>query len=266
MAQGFATLIYEKANHRALIVLNRPQALNAFDDVMQKELRAAWEDIKNDEDVRVVIVTGAGERAFCSGIDLRANEPHASKEDSDPWHHEESGSRITARQNGVWKPVITAVNGICNAGAFYFVDDSDIVICSENATFFDTHVSYGLVAALEPIGLLRRVPLGEVLRIALLGSEERMSAQRAFQIGLVSEVTPLAELLPAAERLAQTIAAFPPIAVQGTVQAIWRSMEVGRTTGLEMGAMFTKVGNTPENVQDLSAKLSSRDRPKWRLR
>jgi enoyl-CoA hydratase/carnithine racemase len=264
----FSTLIYEKASHRALIVLNRPDALNAFDKTMQRELKAAWQMVKEDEDVRVVILTGAGNKAFCSGVDLKdGDDPEAkAKKERDPWHHEDAGARLTSKQNGVWKPVITAVNGLCNAGAFYFVYDSDIVLASENATFFDTHVSYGLVTALEPIGLTRRIPLGEVLRIALVGGDERVSAKRAYEIGLVSEVVPHAELLPAAERLAASIASHPPIAVQGTVKAIWRSLDMGRQQGLEMGEMYPRLGNTPEALKQLNEKLARKDKPKWRLR
>ena len=262
----FETLVYEKAGGRALLRLNRPDALNAFNRTMQRELKEVWTDVKQDDDVHVIIVTGTGDRAFCSGVDIREGEDPDSRRDIDPWHYEDSGARLTSKQNGIWKPVITAVNGICNAGGFYFIYDSDIVICSENATFFDTHVSFGLVAALEPIGLARRVPIGEVLRIALTGADERLSAKRAYEIGLVSEVLPQDELMPAAERLAEIIASHPPIATQGTVQAIWRSLEVGREQALEWGSMFHRVGNTPEAERQLQEKLANPQRRKWRLR
>ena len=113
-------------------------------------------------------------------------------------------------------------------GAFYWLNEADIIICSDDATFFDPHVTYGMTAALEPIGLARRVPLGEALRIALLGNDERVSAQRALQIGLVTEITTRAELWPRADELARLIAAKPPAAVQGTVRAIWESLDETR--------------------------------------
>ena len=268
MAQDLETLTYDKRNHRALITLNRPEVMNAFNLRMQEELKWVWQDVRNDDDVRVVILTGAGEKAFCTGIDLRGWERPEGEDDgsTDLWHAEENGSRLTARQNDVWKPVITAVNGMCCGGAFYFIDDSDIIICSENATFFDSHVSYGLVAALEPIGLLHRIPFGEIMRIALTGLDERVSAQKAQQIGLVSEVVPLDDLVPAAERLAESIASHPPIAVQGTVKAMWRSLEVGRTAAMELGHHYAKRGNTEENIGTLGGQLSRKDRRPWRLR
>ncbi len=111
MRHEFSTITYEKANHRALIVLNRPDVHNAFNLTMQEELKAAWADVRNDDDVHVAILTGAGDRAFCTGIDLRGWEraPGEDAGPTDPWHAEENGSRLTARQNDVWKPVITAV-------------------------------------------------------------------------------------------------------------------------------------------------------------
>ena len=268
MPLDFSTIRYEKANHRALITLNRPQVLNAFDLTMQEELKAAWDDVRRDSDVRVVILTGEGDRAFCTGIDLRGWERPEGEDHgpTDPWHAEENGSRLTARQNDVWKPVITAVNGMCCGGAFYFIDDSDIIIASENATFFDSHVSYGLVAGLEPIGLLNRVPFGEIMRIALVGLDERVSAKKAQEIGLVTEVVPLADLLATAERLAATIAAHPPLAVQGTVKAMWRALEVGRTAALELGHHYSKRGNAEEAIDALQTQLARKDRPKPRLR
>ena len=148
----------------------------------------------------------------------------------------------------------------------FFIVDSDIVICSENATFFDPHVSYGLVASLEPIALAQRIPFGEAMRIALAGTDERVGAQRAYQIGLVSEVTPQDELLPAAERLAATIASHPPIGVQGTVKAVWRGLGVSRGPALEVGALYPKVGNIPETIAGLEGRLTRKERPKWRLR
>ncbi len=115
-------------------------------------------------------------------------------------------------------------------GAFYWINESGIVICSDDTTFFDPHVTSGMTSALQPIGMTERLPLGEALRIALLGIEERMSAERALQIGLVSEVTTRGELWGRADEIARIIAAKPPAAIQGTAQVdrastphgIWR--------------------------------------------
>jgi enoyl-CoA hydratase/carnithine racemase len=143
----------------------------------------------------------------------------------------------------MWKPVVCAVQGMCTAGAFYFVNESDVVICSTDATFFDSHVSAGLVCALEPVGLMRRVGLGETLRIALMGNDERVSADTALRIGLVSEVVSPEDLWIRAHEIAATIAANPPSATQGTVKAIWESLDKPYRAALDQGLIYTRLGN-----------------------
>jgi E-phenylitaconyl-CoA hydratase len=221
---SFKTILYEEREHIALLTLNRPQRLNAIDRVMAEELPIAWEDAKADPNVRAVVVTGQGERAFSTGYDLgdiaagkvSADDPGPLKE-----------LRFTARHNRCLKPVLTAVNGIACGGGLHFVADTDICIASENATFFDSHVSVGTVAGLEPIGLSRRVAFGAVVRMALLGGGERMSAKRAKELGLLSEVVPLDRLLSRALELAHLIASASPTAVMRTKRILWESLDVG---------------------------------------
>ena len=145
------------------------------------------------------------------------------------------GEGASPKQNKVWKPVIAAVHGMVAGDAFYWLNDCDIIISADDATFFDPHVSYGLTAALEPIGLARRIPLGEALRWALVGLDERMSARRARQIGLVSELVPEAQLWGRAAELAEIIAAKPPAVIQGTVRAIWETHGLDRETAQSIG-------------------------------
>jgi enoyl-CoA hydratase/carnithine racemase len=153
----------------------------------------------------------------------------------------------------MWKPVVCAVQGMCTAGAFYFINESDVVICSEDATFFDSHVSAGLVCALEPIGLMRRIGLGETLRMALMGNEERVSAETALRIGLVSEVVSPDRLWSRAHEIAATIAAKPPSATQGTVKAIWESLDKPYRAAMEQGLIYTRLGN-PLGIAELAAQ------------
>jgi E-phenylitaconyl-CoA hydratase len=146
----------------------------------------------------------------------------------------------------VWKPVITAVHGLCAGGAQYFLNESDIIICSDDAVFFDPHANVGIVSALEPIGMLHRgVPLGDVLRWALMGTEERITAATALRIGLVTEVLPRAELRDRAREIALSIAARDTKAVQGTVRAIWESLEMPRNIAINNGLSYTQIGNRP---------------------
>jgi enoyl-CoA hydratase/carnithine racemase len=163
----------------------------------------------------------------------------------------------------MWKPVVCAVQGMCTAGAFYFVNESDVVICSQDATFFDSHVSAGLVCALEPIGLMRRVGLGEALRIALMGNDERVSADTALRIGLVSEVVEADRLWLRAHQIATAIAAKPPSATQGTVKAIWESLEKPYRAAMEQNLIYTRLGN-PLGQAELAARPTARPTPEIR--
>ena len=192
----FESLLYDESDGVAWVTLNRPQALNAFDTTMQRELRALWAMLRTNDDVRCVVITGSGEKAFCTGLD-RADVGNfeACRRGSFPvtTHPGTSTTRARAsapRSNHLWKPVIAAVNGMACGGAFYILGEVDFIIAAEHATFFDPHVTYGMPAAFEPIFLLHKMPFQEVMRLSLLGAHERMSAERAHQIGFVSEVVP----------------------------------------------------------------------------
>src|SRR6185369_7486089 len=134
------------------------------------------------------------------------------------WNHLDPGEYLSPKWQTCWKPVVCAVHGMCTAGAFYFVNEADIVICSDDATFFDSHVSFGFVSAIEPIGLMRRIGLGDTLRMALTGNDERVGAATALRIGLVTEIVPAAALWARADEIARSIADKPAVATQGTVR------------------------------------------------
>ena len=138
---------------------------------------------------------------------------------------------FTAWHNDVWKPVITAVNGICAGGAFHWIADSDIVIAASDAQFFDPHVSIGQVVSIEAIGLMKRMPVEAVMRMAFVGRHERMSAARAYELGMISEVVdPPERLRDAAQELAEKIARNSPAAMAATKRALWGALELGSPT------------------------------------
>ena len=235
--------------HVATITLNRPNQLNAFNRTMCEEMAHVWRLIKLDESVHAAVLRAAGERAFSAGLDIKI--PYGQPDNV--WNHEDPGESLSPKWQKMWKPVVCAVNGMCTAGAFYFINESDVVICSDDATFFDSHVSAGLVCALEPIGLMRRIGLGESLRIALMGNDERVSADTALRIGLVSEVVAPERLWDRAHEIAVTIAAKPPSATQGTVKAIWESLDKPYRAALEQGLIYTRLGN-PLGTAELAAQ------------
>lgn len=260
-AQPFDTieLDVDATTRVATITLNRPERLNTFNRTMCLEMAEAWRTVKLDDAVHAVVLRSAGTRAFSAGLDVSA--PYGQPENI--WNHEDPGEYLSPKWQKMWKPVVCAVQGMCTAGAFYFVNESDVVICSTEATFFDSHVSVGLVCALEPIGLMRRIGLGETLRMALMGNDERVSADTALRIGLVSEVVEPERLWPRAQEIAATIAAKPPTATQGTVKAIWESLDKPYRAGMEQGLIYTRLGN-PIGKAELAAENADKQTPRIR--
>jgi enoyl-CoA hydratase/carnithine racemase len=239
------TILFDVADNVATITLNRPDAMNSFNDAMAADMTWAWETVRETEDIYCVVIQANGERAFCTGIDVSSEIPWFMKENT--WNTFDPGETLGPKlRHKVWKPVVVAVHGLCAGGAQYFLNESDIIICSDDAVFFDPHANVGIVSALEPIGMLHRgVPLGDVLRWALMGTEERITAATALRIGLVTEVVPRADLRDRAREIAVSIAARDTQAVQGTVRAIWESLEMPRNIAINNGLSYTQIGNPP---------------------
>lgn len=260
---AFETIIFETSDdHVATITLNRPEALNSFNQQMCEEFVQAWHTVRHDDSIHTVVLRAAGDRAFCTGVDRKGGLAHPTN----IWNHDDPGEMLGPKHQRVWKPVVCALHGMVAGGAMYWVNDSDIVICSEDAQFFDPHVTYGMTSALEPIGFAQRAPLGEVLRWALMGLDERMTAKRAYEIGLVSEITTREELWSRAHEIAATIAAKPSPATQGTVRAIWESKNMTRAQALENGMKYCDLGN-PVGTKLVDPNLfASGKRPPIRLR
>jgi len=265
------TVTLEVAGGVAWVTLDRPEVMNAFDARMQDELSELWRSLRGDDDVRVVVLTGVGDRAFCTGIDRAGIAGDGTAEGGvgfagSPFHLDDPGAKLGPKSNDFWKPVIGAVNGIACGGAFYLLGECDILVAADTATFFDPHVTYGMPASYESMLMVGRMPLGEVLRMQLTGAAERMSAQRAYDVGLVSEVVPLAELRDAAQRLADVIAASPTLAVQATLKAVWTAAELGRRQALDLGYAFVAMGMTDESLAEGQRRFASGERVEWRLR
>jgi enoyl-CoA hydratase/carnithine racemase len=259
----FSTIRYETSDdHVATITLNRPEALNSFDRQMCEEVRTAWRRVKDDPEVHATVLRAEGDRAFCAGLDTK--KPFGQPDDV--WNHEDPGELLSPKWQKVWKPVVCAVQGMCTAGAFYFLNESDIVICSRDATFFDSHVTYGMVSALEPVGLMRRIGLAETLRVALSGNNERVTAETALRISLVTEVVERSALWTRAHEIAAGIAALPSAATQGTVRAIWESLDRPYRAAMEQGLLYTRLGNPIGMTEVAEQTPGGPDRPEPRLR
>jgi len=238
---SFETIRYEKGADRVLsITLDRPNRLNSFNQRMLDEMRAAWRLFQHDPDLRAAVLSGAGDRAFSTGADM---DDRIIEYPDMPFDERDPGESLGPKNNLCWKPVVSAVHGLCAAGAFYFLNESDIIICSDDAQFFDPHTSFGLVSACEPIGVMHRMPYGEIMRMVLMGSDERITAETALRIGLVSQVVSREELLPTARALAAKIAAKPTIATQGTVRALWEALDMPYRAAVQNSYKYTQVGN-----------------------
>ena len=267
---SYETITYEARNAVGWVTLNRPDVHNAFNAQMQQELRELWHALRADDSVNAIVLTAAGDKAFCTGIDrtetMAEGKRISGSPGATPFMFDDPGKNIGPKANDLWKPVVAAVNGMACGGAFYLLGESDVIIAANTATFFDPHVTYGMTAAFESIHMAQRMPLGEVLRMQLLGSYERLSAQRAYEIGLVSEVVAADALAGAAAWVAETIAKQPPLAIQGTLRAIWEAAEHGRTQALELGYAYVKLGTNADSLRAGQEAFASGERPQWRLR
>jgi len=232
---SYRTLQVERRGTVGWLVFDRPDRGNAMDATMLAELEGAWRELDADPTVRAIVNTGNGP-AFQTGLDVEqlAGDPDALREQSRRTKRAEL--RLTAWHNQVWKPVIAAVNGTCAGGGLHFVADADIVIAAAGAAFLDPHVSLGQVTAYEAIALVRKSPMEPIVRLALAGRQERIGAERARQLGILSEVVGEERLRERAQEVGEMIARNSPAALAATKRALWGALEVGLTEACRRGA------------------------------
>ncbi|MCB5911250.1 enoyl-CoA hydratase/isomerase family protein [Streptomyces pinistramenti] len=245
----------EIADGVAQVTIDRPERLNALDLATAAELTAVWRAFRFDDSVRAAVVTGAGGRAFCTGIDRSVDVPQPSS----PYSLDDPLLRIGPKTNDLWKPVIAAVDGMACGGACYLLGEAEFIVASETSTFFDPHTTYGMVNAYEAILMAQRMPYGEAARMALMGSAERLSAARAHATGLVSELTAPGAAAATALRRAAVLAAQPTDAVQGTVRALWAAHEATRERALALAPQLIALGSLPRDRQAALFAARKRD-------
>jgi enoyl-CoA hydratase/carnithine racemase len=254
-------VLYELQDAVAVITLNRPDRLNALNQPMHEQLEKVWEEVKGDSRVRAVVVTGNG-RGFCVGMDLQqvsttgGFRPVRSDRIADI-------QKLTALNNDIWLPTIVAVNGVCAGGGLHFVADADVVVASDRASFVDSHVTVGQVAALEPISLMPRIGLGNALALSVLGNAGRIDAATALRIGLVNEVVPHDDLLRRSVEIAHAATQASPAAVEGTKRAIWAALELPMGEAMQLGwEMIVAHRSHPDALEGPRAFADKR-RPDW---
>jgi enoyl-CoA hydratase/carnithine racemase len=272
----FETIRYDETDDGvATITLNRPDVHNSFNSLMQRELKTVWRALRRHDPVKCIVLTGAGEKAFCTGIDRMeqmggerdaTTDPEIVGSGTTPFMFNDPGDNIGPKSCDLWKPVIASVNGMACGGAFYMLGEVEFIIAADHATFFDPHVTYGMTAAFEPIHMAGITPFGDIMRLSLMGNYERMSAARAFQIGMVSEVVPGAELAARTHEVAAIIASQPKLAIEGTVRAVWSAREFGSRKAVALGYAYVAMGTNQESIAEGQQLFASGKRVDWKLR
>ena len=220
--EKYESFIFEKSNQIAYVKLHRPQSLNAFDVQMAEELIDVFGKMDEDAEIRVAILTGSGEKAFCSGADLKNTKTHsvAMLADYMETHH----GFFDAISN-FGKPVIAAVNGYAVGAGFQMTLCCDMIIASENAVFFLPQVGLGILPAYGGgIRLARFVGKGRAMEIIL--TCKKVDAQEAYRIGLANQVVALPMLMPIAQSLAERLAAMPPLSVRLSKESLNRGYDI----------------------------------------
>ena len=269
MRLSYETILYEVKDRIATITFNRPDRLNALSELMLKELTDAYSRAEGDDDVWTLIVTATG-RAFCTGAEVEkipedGKVPHEGRYLSsyDEW---EAPQEATPPFRTMAKPIVVAVNGICCGAGMDLVTTGDISIAAEDATFFDPHVSIGLVSGREMVRVARTLPINVAMRMALLGKHERLSAQRAYELGFITEVVAPDQLGARARQLAELVNRNAPLAVRGTRLAIRKGLGLPLHEAEILAEAFReRVLHTEDSLEGPRAFLEKRD-PVWRGR
>jgi enoyl-CoA hydratase/carnithine racemase len=263
----FDGITYEVADRIATITLDRPEALNALSPGMVRDLRRIYELAEADPDVWVLLVTGNG-RAFCTGADVGEIPDDGRVIYDDPylstypqWEAPQEG---TPPFRSMTKPVIVAINGICCGAGLDWVTTGDIVVASDQATFFDPHVSIGLVSGREMVRLARALPTNIAMRVALMGRHERMTVERAYELGLISEIVPHDRLLERATEIAATVNRNAPLAVRGTRLAIRRGLDLPMYEAEVLAETFRERVLRTDDAKEGPAAFMAKRQPEWR--
>ena len=222
-------LIYEKRDGVAYLTFNRPESRNAISPQMMVQLGEAWRDYRDDDDLRVAILTGAGDTAFCVGGDLARLMPlfTGARQPEDEWderllQNPQLTQTALLRPFELYKPIIAAVNGYALAGGCEILQATDLRIAARNASFGLAEVKRGLVpGGGSMVRLARQIPYCKAMEILLLG--DRISAEEAYRIGLINEIVEPDELLPRAQEIARKLARNGPLALRKIKEAVWRT-------------------------------------------
>src|SRR5499433_4007820 len=262
----FSQILYAKENRVATLTLNRPEKLNAYSETMVHEMLTALAGARDDDEIRAVIITGAG-RGFCSGGDISRDFQYPSR-----YRGHRLESQLEMRENfhqlakflqRFDKPTVAAVNGAAVAGGLTLALSCDFRIAAESARLGDTSLKFALIPDEGGAYLFPRfLGLEKALRMSLLS--EVYSARQALELGLVTEVVPDAELMPTARQWAERLAAGPPIAIRITKRMMYKQLTMSLDNALEDAALGTMVANYTEDVKEGIAAFHEKRPPRFK--
>ena len=248
------------ANGVAIVTINRPEVHNALDSEHYIALSNTWRTVRDDPEIRVAILTGAGDRAFSAGADIKTFLTRKSQW-SDVWQTQRD--QLLNRGLEIWKPVIAAVNGFCVGGGMTMLLATDIRVASENATFGLSEVKRGVIASNGGTQrLLQQIPYSVGMEMLLTG--EPIDARAAERWGLINKVVPHAELLSAAQSYAERIAANAPLAVQAAKELAVRSRDVDTNTGLRIEQLIVRLLRETEDAKEGPTAFREKRKPNFR--
>lgn len=257
---------YEPVGRIAYITLNRPEALNAFNRAMHRELHEAWLAFRDDPNLWVAVVTGAGDRAFSAGADIRSAGGPVDRDPGPmgPARHLWETRFDWDLQGGleVWKPTICAVNGYCLGEGLTLALACDLRIASDRATFGFPEVQIGVPTIAGAVRAPRVVGLGAALELLLLG--DRIDARRAYDMGLVNKVVPHEQLMAEATRWAERLARNAPQAMAATKEVAVRSQALSFDDALRMGEAMRRLAHATEDAREGLRAARERREPEYR--
>ncbi len=252
-------VIYEVADHIAHITINRPEVMNAMDVETYHLLSEAWCQVRDDPDVWAAIVTGAGDKAFTAGADLKTAIPR-QPEKYEFWQTQKDP--ILNRGLEVWKPIVAAVNGYCLAGGMTLLLATDIRVASEDAVFQIPEVKRGILPANGGTQrIARQMPYAIAMEMVLLG--RRLSAQEALQYGLINKVVPKDQLMEAAGEYARALAQSPPLALQAIKELVVRSQSMPLEEGIRLETTVFEFLKTTEDAKEGPRAFAEKRAPRW---
>jgi E-phenylitaconyl-CoA hydratase len=262
------TVLYEQTGPIATITLNRPEAMNAIDPPTHEALLAAWTRFRDDDSAWVAILTGAGDRAFSAGADLKTMIPGAfgaGGRGYDPSAHDGYGLGGITRGLEIWKPMIAAINGFCLAGGLEQALACDLRIAASHARFGLTEARWAIMPG---AGGTQRLPraVGLTRALEMILTAEQVSADEALRIGLVNRVVPLAELMPAARALAQTLCERGPLALRAAKEAVIRGLSLPLADGLRLEAFLSGTLRRTEDAVEGPKAFAEKRTPRFKGR